>query len=168
MGLFAIYGGSRIHSVQHRSRRLRRLAWKPLSTLGRFRDFGRERSSLPAIIFGLSQAPAESAPRTYGILWNCRAIPALIAAILIAIGHSTAQVSTSVVLLISANPSILGQSSTLTATVSPSTAVGKVTFYDGTTVLGTRTIAGGQAALTTSVPAYRSALAESLLRRGLE
>ena len=34
------------------------------------------------------------------------------------------------------NPPRLGQSVTLTATVSPSATTGQVTFYDGTTVLG--------------------------------
>jgi uncharacterized repeat protein (TIGR01451 family) len=38
---------------------------------------------------------------------------------------------------------------TLTATVTPVTATGKVTFYDGTTVLGTSTILSGTASLST-------------------
>ena len=43
----------------------------------------------------------------------------------------------------------VGQAVTLTATVSPSAATGKVTFYDGTTVLGVGTLAGGTATLST-------------------
>ncbi len=74
-----------------------------------------------------------------------------VAAILIATGHSAAQVSTSLALSSSDNPSILGQNITLTATVSPSTVTGKVTFYDGTSVLGTSALANGQAALQTSL-----------------
>src|ERR1022692_1183963 len=50
----------------------------------------------------------------------------------------------------STNPSIFGQAVTLTATVSPS-PTGIVTFYDGTTVLGTKTLASGKATLTTSL-----------------
>jgi hypothetical protein len=51
----------------------------------------------------------------------------------------------------SANPSVLGHAVTLTATVSPAAATGKITFYDGTTVLGTSAISGAQASLTTSL-----------------
>src|SRR5207253_7258764 len=42
-----------------------------------------------------------------------------------------------------------GQQVTLTATVSPSVATGKVTFYDETTILGVGTLSGGQAVLRT-------------------
>ena len=45
------------------------------------------------------------------------------------------------------NPATFGQPVTLTATVSPSAATGQVTFYDGTTVLGVGTLAGGTATL---------------------
>jgi hypothetical protein len=51
----------------------------------------------------------------------------------------------------SVNPSLFGQSTTLTASVSPSTASGNVTFYDGTTVLDTRPLVGGQATVTTKL-----------------
>jgi hypothetical protein len=47
----------------------------------------------------------------------------------------------------STNPSTYGQSVTLTATVSPSTATGTVTFKDGSTALGTGTLASGSATL---------------------
>src|SRR5262249_1369117 len=43
-----------------------------------------------------------------------------------------------------------GQSVTLTATVSPSSAGGAVTFKDGSTTLGTGSLASGQATFTTS------------------
>jgi len=59
--------------------------------------------------------------------------------------------STSITLMSSANPAVFGNAVTLTATVSPSAATGKVTFYDGVTVLGTRTLSGGQSALTTAL-----------------
>ena len=52
------------------------------------------------------------------------------------------------------NPSAFGAPVTLTATVSPSSATGQVTFYDGTTVLGVGTLFGGVATLSTiSLPA---------------
>src|SRR5208337_4043616 len=57
----------------------------------------------------------------------------------------------SVTLVSSANPSQLGQAVTLTATVSPSSATGLVTFYDGTTMLGTQPLISGQAELTTGL-----------------
>jgi hypothetical protein len=49
------------------------------------------------------------------------------------------------------NPAVFGATVTLTATVSPSAATGNVTFYDGTTVLGVRNLAGGTATLATSL-----------------
>jgi hypothetical protein len=57
--------------------------------------------------------------------------------------------STTTGLASSATPSTYGQAITLTATVSPSAATGKVTFYDGVTVLGTSSLASGVATLTT-------------------
>jgi hypothetical protein len=46
---------------------------------------------------------------------------------------------------------ILGKNVTLTATVSPSTATGKVTFYDGATVLGISTLSEGSATWKTAL-----------------
>jgi hypothetical protein len=43
-----------------------------------------------------------------------------------------------------------GQSITFTATISPSTATGSITFMDGTTTLGSSTISSGVATFTTS------------------
>ncbi len=57
--------------------------------------------------------------------------------------------SSTVALMSSANPSTYGKSVTLTATVSPSTATGTVTFYNGVTVLETEPISHGKAALKT-------------------
>jgi Bacterial Ig-like domain (group 3)/FG-GAP-like repeat/Beta-propeller repeat/Divergent InlB B-repeat domain len=54
-----------------------------------------------------------------------------------------------IVLASSANPSVFGQSVTLTATITPSAATGKVTFYDGTAVLGTAKVSSGVATLAT-------------------
>ena len=50
----------------------------------------------------------------------------------------------------SVNPSTFGQSVTFTATVSPSAAVGTVTFKDGAASLGTVTLSGGKASFSTS------------------
>ncbi|HVB08780.1 MAG TPA: Ig-like domain-containing protein [Bacillota bacterium] len=54
----------------------------------------------------------------------------------------------------SPNPSVYGQPVTLTATVTsaagPSSPTGSVTFYDGSTSLGTGTLSGDKATLTTS------------------
>jgi hypothetical protein len=58
----------------------------------------------------------------------------------------------------SPNPSIFGAPVTLTATISGGGA-GKVTFYDGLTVLGTSTISGNTAVLsTTSLPSGNRSL----------
>ena len=56
---------------------------------------------------------------------------------------------TSVAITSSANPSILGRAVTLAVTVVPSAATGKVTLYDGTTILETLILANGQATYTT-------------------
>ncbi len=54
------------------------------------------------------------------------------------------QVSTSVTLASSANPSAFDSSVKFTATVTPTAAAGTVTFADGGTTLGTGTISGGK------------------------
>jgi uncharacterized repeat protein (TIGR01451 family) len=56
--------------------------------------------------------------------------------------------STSTSLSASPNPAVLGHAVTLTATA-PSLVTGKVTFYDGVTVLGAAPVSGGQAAFVT-------------------
>jgi len=66
-------------------------------------------------------------------------------------------VATTTTLTSSTNPSLFGQSVTFTATVAPSsgsgTPTGSVTFYDGSTALGTVTLSSKKASLkTTSVP----------------
>lgn len=48
------------------------------------------------------------------------------------------------------NPSVYGQTVTYTATVTPGSASGSVTFKDGATTLGSATLAGGSASFTTS------------------
>jgi hypothetical protein len=60
------------------------------------------------------------------------------------------QASTTVALASAANPSAYGSSVTLTATVTPGTATGTVTFADGSTTLGTGAIGSGIAAYSTS------------------
>ncbi|HEY6392594.1 MAG TPA: Ig-like domain repeat protein, partial [Bryobacteraceae bacterium] len=58
--------------------------------------------------------------------------------------------SSSVVVTSSQNPSPVGGPITFTATVTPANATGTVQFLDGTTVLGTGTVAGASASFTTS------------------
>ena len=51
----------------------------------------------------------------------------------------------------SANPSTFGHSVTFTATVTPSSATGTVTFFDGVNLLGTSTVLSGHATLATTL-----------------
>jgi hypothetical protein len=60
------------------------------------------------------------------------------------------QNATTTVLTSSPNPSVSGQKVILTATVTPSTATGTVTFYHGSTVFGTGTLIGGIATYKTT------------------
>ena len=62
--------------------------------------------------------------------------------------NSATATATTTALVSSLNPSVYGQSVTLTANVAPSTATGTVTFLDGSTVAGTGTITAGAASLT--------------------
>jgi len=54
----------------------------------------------------------------------------------------------------SSNPAIFGESVTLTASLVPASATGKVTFYDGTGILGIAQITAGIAALKTTGAAF--------------
>ena len=63
---------------------------------------------------------------------------------------TASRLPTTIALSASPNPSTLGQTATLTASVTAG-ATGKVTFYDQTTVLGIATITGGQATLATNL-----------------
>ena len=75
----------------------------------------------------------------------------------LAVAVMSASTPDTVTLTTSPSPSIFGQPVTLTASVSPTPSVsqgdptGKVTFYDGETMLGTRTLASGEAVLTTNL-----------------
>lgn len=62
----------------------------------------------------------------------------------------TSKTATTTTVSSSLNPSFVGQSVTFTATVSPSTATGTVTFKAGQTVLGTGSLSSGTAAFSTS------------------
>src|SRR5262249_36892774 len=64
-------------------------------------------------------------------------------------GALTAQ-QTTVTLTTSANPAVYLESVTLTASVSPSSATGTVTFYDLQTLLETKPLVNGQTTLKTS------------------
>src|SRR6266581_2175518 len=73
---------------------------------------------------------------------------------------TVAKATTTTIVTSSANPSVFGQSVTLTAAVTGSTTVsnpsGTVTFLDGTVTLGTGTLSGGTATFTISVLAVGS------------
>ncbi|MGA3093578.1 MAG: Ig-like domain repeat protein [Terriglobales bacterium] len=73
-----------------------------------------------------------------------------------ALTQTVNKANTTVNLASSANPSVYGSSVTFTATVTPSTATGTVTFADGGTTLGTGTISGGIATYSTSTLAVGS------------
>ncbi len=79
---------------------------------------------------------------------SCAVGPPLIA---VRIYAASALSPTTVALATSLNSSNYGEAVTLTATVSPVAAAGKITFYDGTALLGTETLASGQAMLTTTL-----------------
>jgi hypothetical protein len=67
--------------------------------------------------------------------------------------------SSSITLVSSPNPSVFGSPVTLTATVTPSSATGKVTIYAGTTVLGVASLSAGTAVLETRLlPADKQSL----------
>src|SRR5271166_5685270 len=68
--------------------------------------------------------------------------------LLLCSGFAAGQTATTTSLTSSPNPANLGQVVTLTATVT-SGATGKVTFYDGTTILGIAAVSGGQASWST-------------------
>jgi large repetitive protein len=62
----------------------------------------------------------------------------------------TVQAASTVTVISSANPAVVGAAVTFTATVAPSSATGNVKFLDGTTVLGTVALASGVASFSTS------------------
>jgi hypothetical protein len=62
----------------------------------------------------------------------------------------TLQGTSSTSLASAPNPSVVGQSVTLTATVTPASASGTVEFFDGATSLGTAPVSGGTASIGTS------------------
>src|SRR5207245_2855050 len=71
-----------------------------------------------------------------------------------ALTQTVNQVATSASVTSSLNPSTYGQAVTFTVTVTPSTGTavpnGTVTFMDGTTTLGTKTLSSGKAAFATT------------------
>jgi streptogramin lyase len=64
--------------------------------------------------------------------------------------NQVVQAVSGIVLGSSENPSTVGDSVTYTATVTPSSATGTVTFLDGVTIIGTGTLSGGVATVVTS------------------
>ena len=64
---------------------------------------------------------------------------------------STGQTSTVITTSSSENPSLFGREVILSTSITPIQATGKVTFYDGATILGTATVVNGNATLKTSL-----------------
>jgi hypothetical protein len=60
-----------------------------------------------------------------------------------------AQTATTITVGTYPNPSAYGAPVTLTATVTPASATGYVTFYDGVTIWGAKTVSAGTAAIST-------------------
>jgi hypothetical protein len=67
-----------------------------------------------------------------------------------AVSQTVNPANTTTTLSSSANPSALGQNVTFTAKVSPAAATGTVTFSDGSNPLGSASLSGGTASLSTS------------------
>jgi sugar lactone lactonase YvrE len=67
-----------------------------------------------------------------------------------AIQQTVNKLSTTTGLTSSPNPSTVGASVTLTATVTPAAATGSVQFFDGSTLLGSANLSSGQGQLTTT------------------
>ena len=84
--------------------------------------------------------------------WNnvTNSVPAAFAVNGTTCGSSSSLSATTTTLATSATSAATGASVTLTATVAPSAASGTVTFYDGSTSLGSSTLSSGKAALSTS------------------
>ena len=70
--------------------------------------------------------------------------------------HSVSAASSSTAVSTSPNPSVVGQSVTVTATITPSSATGSVQFFDGVTSLGTAPVSAGSAAIATAAFAVGS------------
>src|ERR1017187_1231541 len=82
--------------------------------------------------------------------WRVRSVFSKLAVILVILPQFLgAQTPSTVSLFTSPNPTVFGAPVTLTAMVTPADATGRVTFYDGTNVLGSSGISGGQATLIT-------------------
>ena len=73
-----------------------------------------------------------------------------------ALTQTVTQGTVTVTLASTPNPSVMGQSVTITATVVPSSATGTITFNDGSTAIATVTLSGGTASTTTSTLAIGS------------
>jgi uncharacterized repeat protein (TIGR01451 family) len=87
---------------------------------------------------------------------GCFSTIQLLAPALLIFGASLARASNPVTITVGVVPaaSVFGQPVVLTAAVTPSTATGKVTFYDETAVLGSAAVSNGVAVLPTSGIAY--------------
>ena len=107
------------------------------------------------IVSILKQTAVDLGPAGCDASYGCGRLNAL-AAVTAAVGGGSTKTNTTTALSSSLNPSTPGQLVTFTATVSPSTATGTVTFNDGATTLGTGTLSSGRATFSTSTLAAGS------------
>ena len=110
------------------------------------------------------QNPREArGPRRVFSLW--RLLPAALLALLtLGMNAALALTTTTTVLASSVNPTYVGQSTTLTATMTPTAATGVVDFFDGPTNIGNAAISAGKATLTTSFTLAGSHVLKATLR----
>lgn len=115
---------------------------------GRFSGTGTNTASAVTNASGIATAPAFTANSVAGGYAVFASVAASVQAaafdLVNNLGTSSISVATS------ANPANLGQSTTLTATVTPSSATGTVTFLFGTKIIGTATLSAGVASFTTA------------------
>jgi uncharacterized protein (TIGR03437 family) len=103
---------------------------------------------MSGVISGTPTSPAGS-PFSFTITIGSAGYDATSRAFTIGVANA---VSTTMTLTSSANPSKLGEPVTLAASLSQPSSSGKVTFFDGSTVLGLANVKSGQARFTVNLP----------------
>ena len=128
------------------------ITWKPRKVKKRFEAMSpRTRRDIPQFADPIHTGVVMPSKK------NLMSIMLVVLSILVlSAGQAVAKTNTTTTLASSLNPSTYGSSVTFTATVSPSTATGTVTFKNGTTTLGTGTLSGGKATYSTSTLAVGS------------
>lgn len=83
--------------------------------------------------------------------WILRLLGSLLALTWAVPARSQSPVPTSTSIAVSANPQVYGRALTISATVTPPGATGKITFYAGTSILGTSVAISGRAIMATTL-----------------